>query len=475
MLGLLVPYVRVQATTSPNSAAGSSALALGASSKAKTGAAATSTTIATPSGSTQSAGSAATATAGSHSASSAGAAVAGTHASGSTASTSNSPITLGIGIINVGEASQFGYNFDIGNEQARYQALVDNINNAGGVNGHKIVPDFQTFNAVDPTVSAQAACVAWTQTDHVFAVLVESQFPTAGEVCVLQAGIPYITTQGTDESYYANGLFFSLEASDNRTLEDEANFLAGNGSLSGKTIGVVSGDGTDELSVDNTLEPALKQLGYQVKDVEVIPDSTSGAQQIPIAISNLKAAGVDFVIFAANVVLDGPFVQAANQAGYNPQYALSDFNDEINDQVASYYPSAFQGTIGLSTHRFPEYRAGAPFAPADQTCLNIVHPVDPSVLPTTNSAFEVAMGDCAVFDAFVAGAKAAGNNLTLSSWLAGMNSLGSFAIPGTQNGSFSAAKHDAADYEQEVSWQQSCTCWELVNGLSTPLRQLQGS
>ena len=269
-------------------------------------------------------------------------------------------------------------------------------------------------------------------------------------------------------------LFFSTQASDNRTLQDEAGFLAGNGSLTGKTIGVVSGDGTDQLSVDNTLVPALKQLGYQVKDIEVIADSTSGTQQIPIAISNLKAAGVNLVIFAANVILDGPFVQAANQAGYNPQYALSDFNNEINDQVASYYPSSFQGTIGLTTHRFPEYRAGAPFAPADQACLNIVQPVDSTVVPPTNSAFEVAMGDCAVFNAFAGGAKAAGNNLTLSSWLAGMNSLGSFGIPGTQNGSFSASKHDGVDYEQEVSWQESCTCWELVSGLSTPLRPLQG-
>ena len=382
-------------------------------------------------------------------------------------------IKLGIGIVNVGAASAFGFNFNIGNEQARYQALIDHVNAAGGIDGRKIVPYYSTFDATNPDVDAQAACVNWTQDIGVFAVLVESQFPTSGQVCVIGQGhTPYITTQGTDQAYYANGLFFSTQASDNRTLTDEADFLAGNGSLTGKTIGIVTGDGSDQQSVQDTLIPRLKQLGYSVTDTEVIPSSTAGLQAEPIAISNLKAAGVNFVIMAANVILAGPFVQAANRAGYNPQWGLSDFNNEINDQVASYYPSSFQGTVGLSTHRFAEYRAGAPLAPADQACINIVKPVDSTVLPPTNSAFEVAMGDCATFNAFVAGVQRAGPNLTQASFLQGMDSIGTFTISGTQDGSFTATKHDAADYEQEVSWQQSCTCWELLNGLNTPVRAL---
>jgi hypothetical protein len=348
------------------------------------------------------------------------------------------------------------------------------VNAAGGVNGRKIVPYYYTFDATNPDVPAQAACLSWTKDDHVFSVLVESQFPTAAEVCIFgQGDTPYVTVQGTDQSYYANGLFFSTQASDNRTLADEVNFLVGNGSLVGQRIGVVSGDGSDEIAVNDTLLPDLASAGHPAKDVEVIPSTTSGTQQIPIAISNLKAAGVTLVIVAANVILAGPFVQAANHAGFNPKYALSDFNNEINDQVASYYPTAFQGTIGLTTHRFPEYRDGAPFAPADQACLNVVRPVDPTVLPTTNSAFEVAMGDCDVFDAWLSGVTRAGTNLTQASFLTAMGDTGNFAIPGTQNGSFGPGKHDADDYEQEVAWQESCTCWELVDGLGTPVRRLQ--
>ncbi|HUC05088.1 MAG TPA: hypothetical protein VL961_06800, partial [Acidimicrobiales bacterium] len=394
--GLVVPYVRVQAKdaspTRPNAA---STAAQGSSSSSTDSASAEVTTT------TLAAGTSAPA------ASDSGASTASSTVPVSTARTNSAPaqaqpvnrvtsntINLGIALIDVGEAAQFGYDYDIGNEQARYQSLVNSINNAGGINGRKIVPYFESFNAVDPTASSQAACIAWTQTDHVFAVLVESQFPTAAEVCILDTGTPVITTQGTQQAYYANGLFFTTMPSDDETLGDEADYLASSGSLTGKTVGVLTDTGTDDLAVQDSLVPDLQKLGYSVKDVEAIPDNTSGSQAIPVAISNMQADGVNFVILAANVILSQPFVQSASQAGFNPRYAISDFNNQINQQVASNYPSSFNGTVAFSQTRFAEYEAGAPFAPADKACLNIVQPVDSTVLPTSNAAWPVAMGDC---------------------------------------------------------------------------------
>jgi hypothetical protein len=475
LAGILVPYVRSEATAYHKVAStlGSSTGSSPATPQAAASAPGASSTSSTPASGSTGASTPVSGGATSSQGTSSGATVGSTAPSAPVVGVTSNEIKLGIGIVNVGAASEFGYNFNIGNEQARYQALIDNVNAAGGIDGRKIVPYYSTFDATNPDVDAQSACVNWTQDVGVFAVIVESQFPTSGEVCVFGQGhTPFITTQGTDQAYYANGLFFSTQASDTRTLTDEADFLASNGSLTGKTIGILTDTGTDQESVQDTLIPRLKQLGYSVADTEAIPDSTAGVQAEPIAISNLKASGANFVIIAANVILAGPFVQAASRAGYNPQWGLSDFNNEINNQVASYYPSSFQGTVGLSTHRFAEYTAGAPFAPADQACLNIVKPVDSTVLPTTNSAFEVAMGDCAVFNAFIAGVQKAGATLTQASFLQGMDSIGTFAIPGTQNGSFTATKHDADDYEQEVAWQESCTCWELVDGLNTPVRPL---
>jgi hypothetical protein len=384
----------------------------------------------------------------------------------------SSAIKLGIGIQDIGAAQAFGYNVDIGNQQARYQALINAQNGAGGINGRKIVPDFRTINTVDPTASSQAACIGWTNDVGVFSVLT-IQFPAQAAVCVTGQGqTPLITTQGLDQAYYGSGLYFSTQASDARTLADQAHYLAARGALNGKTIGVVSGDGSDQLAVGDTLLPTLQQLGYRVADVEVVPSAISGLQRLPIAISNLQAKGVNFVIIAANVILAGPFAQTADRAGFHPQYALSDFNFEINDQVASYYPASFEGTVGLSTHRFSQYRAGAPPPPADASCLRRVLAADPKVQPFTNAAFEVAMGECAIFDAWVAAAKRAGPGLNRSTFVAAMEASGTFGISGTQDGSFAQGKHDAVDFEREVAWHQSCTCWQLVGGLSAPLRKM---
>jgi ABC-type branched-subunit amino acid transport system substrate-binding protein len=470
--GLAVPYVRSERVTTQASAdglaaAGTSDPAAGAataSDPAAVGASPGSTVpgaAGSPSGTPEAGGGAPA---------SAGPAAGGATDIGVTAN----QIKLGIGIVDVGAAKDLGFNFDIGDEHARYEALIAAQNAKGGINGRKIVADYRTFDATNPAAPAQAACVAWTKDVKVFSVLVESQFPIAAAVCVYGQGqTPFITTDGVDASYYSSGLYFSTQASDTRILIDHARYLHSKGLLKGKTIGVVSGDGAERTGIDRALVPELQRLGYQVADVEIVPTSVAGTQRIPIVISNLKAKKVDYVILAANVILAGPFVQAADRAGYHPGFGLSDINNEINDQVASYYPDSFEGTVGISTHRFAEYRAGAPLAPADQACIDRVRKVDPKVLPTTNSAFEVAMGECAMFDSWVAGALGAGPALTRASWLAAMErSTAPFGIPSTLDGTFGPGKHDAVDFEREVVWHKSCKCWELVGGRSTPIRRM---
>ena len=86
-----------------------------------------------------------------------------------------------------------------------------------------------------------------------------------------------------------------------------------------------------------------------------------------VAISNFKAAGVDFVIIAANVILAGPFAQSADRAASTASTRLSDFNNQINDQVASYYPDSFEGTIALQhapVQRVPGRQPSAAGRPA---------------------------------------------------------------------------------------------------------------
>lgn len=384
---------------------------------------------------------------------------------GSDVGVTDTTIKLGIAIIDVGAAKNFGFNFDLGNQKARYEALLASVNNKGGIHGRKLIADFRTIDAADVTNSSQRACVAWTRDAKVFAILAHTQFPQSAVVCAIgQGNTPVFTTDGIDESYYRNGLFVSMQASDNRIVVDHAKYLHESGSLKGKTIGILTGEGSERLAIDKSLVPTLNSLGYKVADIEEVPASTAGTQKMTIAVSNFKAAGVDFVIVEASVILAGPFAQAADRAGYKPQYGLSDFNNQVNDQVASYYPDSFEGTIALSTHRFPEARAGLGPAPADKACMDISGKVDPTIYPPENSAHEVGLGECAIFNALVGAATAAGQNLNRASLVRGLDTLGGpFGIGGTLDGSFGPGKHDAVDYERRVAWRKSCRCWQLAD------------
>jgi hypothetical protein len=463
--GMLVPYVKVAATTTRTStSAGTTAAGVGSQATGTDGGATAQgggSGTASAAGGTTSGGSTSSAAGGI----AAGGATAGADGPGVTAN----QVKVGIGILDIGAAKNFGYAFDLGDQQARFDAMITAQNAKGGINGRQIVPSYHVVDALKEE-SRQAACIAWTQDEHVFSVLVSSQWSEAATVCVIgQGGTPMFTADGVDRSYYGNGLLFTTQPSDNRILADQAAYLIQGGQLAGKRIGVLSGDGAERLAVDDTLVPALGAAGYAVSDIEVVPADISGTQKMPIAISNFKAAGIDFVIIAANVILAGPFVQSADRAGFHPAYALSDFNNQINDQVASYYPDAFEGTIGLSNHDFSEYRAGNPPPAADQACLDRVLPADPKVLPSTNSAFEVAMEECGMFDAWVAGALNAGATLNAATLVTGMESTGTRSIAGVFDGSFAPGKHDAVDNVRPVAWHKSCTCWEIAG----PIRGMQ--
>jgi ABC-type branched-subunit amino acid transport system substrate-binding protein len=382
-------------------------------------------------------------------------------------------IKVGIALYDIGAASSFGFNFDIGDQRARWQALVDHQNATGGIHGRQIVPVFRTIVAGQDEEGSQAACIAWTRDEEVFSVLEASGITTAGVVCITGTGsTPLVRFLGIDDSYYRSGLLFSLQGSDNRILADHANFLAESGHLDGRTIGVLVNEGAERLAADNTLLPTLERLGYPVRAIEEIPYGAPGTQRSSVAISNFRAAGVDLVIIAAGNITAAPFVQSADRAGYRPMWALSSFNNQINDQLGEYYPDSFDGTIGLTPMRFPEYRGGAPTAPADQRCLDRVAGADAKAAAEGSAAREVAMRECGVFDAWASGATAAGVGLTRASLVNGLETMGRFEMAGSQDGEFGPGRHSAVLFGRQVVYRTSCQCWQVDGGLSAPLRRM---
>ena len=80
-------------------------------------------------------------------------------------------IKLGISLIDF-KCIQHFIDFTRPNQQAIYQAFVDDVNKKGGINGRKIVPDFNTECPLTATSDLLVqVCTHFTDDDKVFAVI----------------------------------------------------------------------------------------------------------------------------------------------------------------------------------------------------------------------------------------------------------------------------------------------------------------
>ncbi|MET1002753.1 MAG: ABC transporter substrate-binding protein, partial [Acidimicrobiia bacterium] len=78
-------------------------------------------------------------------------------------------IKIGVTYVDTASLTAVGLNFNLGDYQATYQALADDINAGGGINGRQLELVFATIDPTGPA-SADAACVKLTEDDDVFLV-----------------------------------------------------------------------------------------------------------------------------------------------------------------------------------------------------------------------------------------------------------------------------------------------------------------
>lgn len=109
-------------------------------------------------------------------------------ASGATPGVTATTIRVGIPYVDVDAAPlrADGVNLDYGNVPDAINALIDNINAHGGVDGHKLVPYILAVNPVG-TAPAATACTQLTEDDTVFVVVAPLQ-----ATCFLEHDTPVV-------------------------------------------------------------------------------------------------------------------------------------------------------------------------------------------------------------------------------------------------------------------------------------------
>jgi Periplasmic binding protein len=376
-------------------------------------------------------------------------AVAASQASPSTRGVTGSTINVVFPVANLDAlASTYGFAGDYEyTEQAKaIHLFVDQVNEAGGINGRTINPIITSYDPADDA-AMQKLCVDWTQGNPgVFAVLDGvGTYTGVNQLCVTQQGHTPLLSQWTTVSSFtqeASPYLWWTGPDDAGVLRALVTWASSKGSIGGKAkLGVIVGDrASDQAALHQSLLPDLERVGVTPL-VETIPAQTSESaatgSDATLIVEKLHQAGVTSVIplIPFNAFL--PVLVAQTQQQYFPKLLLSDYENSIETSLGLLAPfgKALNGQEGVTTETLggiddPRPYAQGGYDPGVRSCWTVWHKAYPKT-PKGNLNDDIeeqgpVQGWCQEIRLFAQDAKAAGRELTRRTFVTAMSQIKDF-------------------------------------------------
>jgi ABC-type branched-subunit amino acid transport system substrate-binding protein len=385
-------------------------------------------------------------------------------------------IKLGVLIPSDNSSAAGGTSFSsvIGSPKQQWGAYLDELNAKGGILGRKVEPVFREYDGLN--LDAQrAACVYLTEQAKVFAIVNSGGFYGDPILCVTQQHkTPFLGQAGEALDFYqkSNGLYFSTTPNKDRVLRNMVAVAAHDGVFKGKTVGLLSREGIDAIPVDQSLKPALKAAGVKLTyEARISSDDSAAQSQIPLEVQQMRSNKVDFIMLTTGLIVANVFVQQADSQRYTPQYMTSDFASGGSDVYTIGMPASFQGAITYTALRTGEARVGMAEPVQDAACRKVFERRTGKKLDRTTTEYSLTVTACGILTEFAQGMRTAGVNPTRRLLSAGLQAIGSFAVPFSGAGSWSQGKFDAPDVVRRGTWKSDCKCWTPVGPfVPTPYR-----
>jgi ABC-type branched-subunit amino acid transport system substrate-binding protein len=219
-------------------------------------------------------------------------------------------------------------NVNPGNYREAYQALIDQVNAHGGINGRKIVPVFAAVNPLG-TAPAATACTELTEDDKVFAVM--GFFQTPDPAC-------YVDTHDTAlvgasltgaQASQAEAPWFNFELSDSDLIPKEMSVFKEEGAFAGKKVAVV-GEMADKTDV-NLVLPALHKLGVDVVATAIndvaTTDTAASSSQYSVIAQRFESSGANVVVAVGSASEGWPAALQGMQSTYLPRLVATNETD----------------------------------------------------------------------------------------------------------------------------------------------------
>lgn len=320
-----------------------------------------------------------------------------------------------------------------GDYEAAYTAVIDDINERGGVHGRSLEPVFAPVNPASPS-STDETCTRLTQDEQVFVAI--GLFFGESILCYVNVNeTAVIGGEMTDERLaQARAPWFAYDLSSD-AQSDGVQALIDNGDLSG-SIAVLMTD-QDRPVYDSRIAPVLEEAGVEVLETAVV-NSAQDAEQISnesrTIFQRFEASGAQTVLAigqgTASMVSDG--LAGSN---YRPQLLFNSTNgvnafarDETRDA------SVFEGAIAVGVFGPPdEYLelGGMTEECFDvQRAAGITIPVPSQVPQGEPNQIVSSLAACQQLALLTASLDAAGEDLNYGTFTTAGYRLGEIELPG---------------------------------------------
>ena len=188
----------------------------------------------------------------------------------------------------------------------RWKVFMDDINDAGGVNGRMIELVQLVWNPLDPS-TFDALCAAATIDNELFLVLNGTGLSSVARKCLFDAGMPLMYGDVLTQEELATGLVIALAPPTEVVAEAGAKqWVETTDVAPGSVVGVLANNTPGGTAAGSAAEATLTAAGFTVKKIEL--NSLSG-DSAAINEEGATAVGVFQAEGAAHVLLATPFTE----------------------------------------------------------------------------------------------------------------------------------------------------------------------
>jgi hypothetical protein len=349
-------------------------------------------------------------------------------ATGPSPGVTDEAIKVGVTYVDTASLVASGLNYDLGDHEAVYTALFDQINADGGINGRQIEP---VFAAIDPTSPspAEEACVKLTEDEDVF--LITGFFLADAVTCPVATHATAVVggemTPQRLEQAEAPWLAWLADTDQPEAVVrafDEAGELDGN-------VAVYTASRDEEAMNDHVL-PVLDELGITPVETGIMdapaddqPAVTSTVQTIA---QRFEASDADTIILVGASAQDWPTAMADN-ADYRPKLLFLDtigarafYTNAATTDTSVLEGSFAGGGYGPDQARFDEEAMQACIQVLTDAGLDTPTPEESGDDPS-NQPYQAAFQACPDVDLTAAWLEAAGPDLNYGTLEAAIDGL----------------------------------------------------